>query len=334
MTGTVNPSSLTAVTSVTVAQFGNLTLGGGGPGISQVNASSVSTSGTVNVLNRGTLSISGAFVQTGGTVASTGGAITASSITNQAGLLEATGIINGNVTIGNGVGAQATLSAGPAVGSLDVNGDLGLKSDGRLLVHFRANSTGASFDSIDVSGMFTPGGVLDISIISGTPTHGTTYSFLNAGSLPPDPQFADVVGLPSGNGSWVPHFNLTNGIDISFTSLKGDMNGDFAVDEADVPLFAWALRDANTYHFQYVLGGGAAFATMADMDLDGEGTYADIPLFLDLVGGGGGNVQAAAATMWVILAGVPEPSTALMLIAASAWAIGDHRRRHARSPTQ
>ena len=48
---------------------------------------------------------------------------------------------------------------------------------------------------------------------------------------------------------------------------------------------------------------------MADMDRDGSNTFADIPLFLDVVEQNGGNSAVALATIAKILTGVPEPAS-------------------------
>lgn len=332
MTGTSAPASLSVGTSATVAPAGTLALGGGGPATSQLSAASLTTAGSVSVQSRGAIVLSGAFTQTGGTVSITGGTLTAGGVLSEAGLFEATGVVNANVKIGDNLAAEATLSPGPSIGTLAINGNLSLNSDARLKVQFRASMSGGQFDAINVSGAVTLGGVLDLSIIgTGQPTPGTVYPVLTAGSIVPNPKFDDIVGLPTNGGSFVPKFDvLTNGIQVSYTVLRGDMNGDFAVNDEDVEKFAWAVRDGTTYHQHFVLAGNSAFASMADMDLDGDRTWADIPLFLDAVALGGGSVQAASATLAAILTSVPEPSAVALALAAGAI-IGGSRRRSRRS---
>jgi hypothetical protein len=65
---------------------------------------------------------------------------------------------------------------------------------------------------------------------------------------------------------------------------------------------------------------------MADMDLDGDRTWADIPLFLDAVQQGGGSMAAAMATLQAVLAPVPEPSSAGCASVCAALAIAARRR--------
>jgi prepilin-type N-terminal cleavage/methylation domain-containing protein len=314
ITGGANPAGLNVVTNVAVASAGNLTLGGGGPALSQASAASLTTSGSVTVLSRGTLNLSGQLTQNGGTINLSGGTINAPTVLSRQGVLSATGDINANLSIGDGVGGIAMLDPGA---SLDVHGDLKLASDARLAVQFRSTSSGGVFDSLDVSGTATLGGVLNLSALAGaTPTTGVDYSFLIAGTL--KGSFDDIVGASVGGGSWIPHFGLSfTSIHFSYTELRGNMNGDDFVDEHDVELFAYAIRDANTYHTQFFLGGSAAEAFMADMDLDGHNTFADIPLFLTAVNQSGGSSQAALATIMRVLADTPEPGAAhLALIGA------------------
>ena len=310
--GGVNPAGLNVVTNVTVTGGGNLTLGGGGPADSQLNAGSLVTAGTVNVLQRGTIQLVGPFTQSAGTVTLGDATLNAATVATESGLFDATGSITGDVTIGNGDALTATLSPGVGIGDLAINGDLDFMSDGRLELQFTSNSRGDVFDTIAVSGAVTLGGTLDLSVIgSGLPTPGVSYPLLTAKKLIGD--FDDIIGAGVGPGSWVPDFNVTNGVNVSYSVLRGDMNADDSVDEDDVELFARALRDEDTYHFDIYLNGFVAEAFMADMDLDGSNTFADIPLFLDAVTQSGGSAAAALAQIASVLSAVPEPPSALLI---------------------
>jgi hypothetical protein len=323
MTGGVNPAGLNVVTNVAVASAGSLTLGGGGPATSQVTAATLATSGTVSVLSRGTINLSGQLTQTGGTMNLSGGTINAATVLSQAGVFNATGDINANVAIGNGSGAIATLDPGA---SLDIDGNLQLASDARLEVQFRPILGGGAFDMIDVSGTLTLGGVLDLSLLGGAaPAPGVTYSMITAGAI--QGGFSGIVGTAVDGGSWVPHVDPTS-ISFSTSDVFGDMNADDTVGELDVELFAYAIRDPNTYHTQFYLGNDVADAHMADMDDDGSNTFADIPLFLDAIELNGGNSLAALAGIMRVLTAVPEPGTGSM-----AWAVVVvHAARRTRRP--
>ncbi|MCC6492610.1 MAG: hypothetical protein IT424_06285 [Pirellulales bacterium] len=315
VTGGVNQGGLNVVAHVAVASAGSLSLGGGGPATSQVIAGSLSTSGTVTVQNRGTVALTGQFTQTAGSVNLSGGTINAASLLSQAGVLRASGDVNANVSIGDGGGAMATLALGP---SLDVSGNVKLASDARLAIEFRPALGGGTFDMIDVSGTVTLGGVLDLSVLAGAaPVPGVNYPMLTAGAI--KGSFDDIVGTSVGGGSWVPHFDPTfTSINFSETDLPGNMNADETVDQQDVALFAYAIRDPNTYHAQYYILGDVADSYMADMDEDGSNTFADIPLFLDAIEQFGGSSQAALTEIARVLAAVPEPSCGAMVWAALA----------------
>jgi hypothetical protein len=320
MTGNVNPSLLNVATSVTVAPAGQLTLGGGGPATSTVNAASLTTSGTVAIHQRGVVNLSGPLTQTAGTLNLDGGAIDAAGVSVQAGTFNARGSVDGNVTIGNGSGALAVLAPDLL---LEISGDLKFASDARLEVSFSASG----FDQIEVLGTATLGGVLDLSLLSGaTPTPGVVYPLISARAV--NGAFTDITGSNAGGGSWIPDFDITNGINVFYTELRGNMNGDDTVNELDAALFAHAIRDPNTYHFDYYLEGNVADAFMADMDGDGSNTFADIPAFLEVIENMGGNSAMAMAAIAHALA-VPEPSSATTL--AIGALLGSALRRTSRA---
>jgi hypothetical protein len=307
ITGGSTPGGLNVVTNVAVASAGNLTLGGGGPAASQVTAASLTTGGNLTVFDRGTVNLSGSLTQTGGAFNLSGGAINASAVLIQAGAFRATGDVSGNVTIGNGTGAVAALAPGEL---LDIDGNLKLAADARLEIEFRSGA----FDQIEVSGAVTLGGTLDLSFLGGTlPTPGVSYSVLSANGL--EGAFTEILGSGVGGGSWIPDFDITNGIKFSYTELPGNMNGDDTVDELDVELFAHAIRDPNTYHVDFYLEGDVADSFLADMDGDGSNTFADIPPFLEVIETFGGSAQAALAEITRVLA-VPEPCSQTAMVVA------------------
>ena len=140
MTGGANPAGLNVVTNVAVASAGNLTLGGGGPALSTLTASSlVDQRNDVGTEPRHDQSVRPTHAN-GGTLNLSGGVINAATVLSQAGVFNATGDINANVSIGNGSGAIATLAPGAL---LDIDGDLKLASDARLEVQFRPSSAAA-----------------------------------------------------------------------------------------------------------------------------------------------------------------------------------------------
>lgn len=328
ITATSNRAGLTALSSVNVAPAGNLALRSTGTARSQLTAANLVTGGTLSIANRSDLVLSGSLMQTGGTVSlANGGTLSTPLVSAQAGLLEATGTIDADVRIGDGAGGAATLSPGGGIGSLAIDGNLTLNSDARLRMHLSASPGAVRWDSISVNGTLQLGGVLELSNLGTVaPTPGTPYGLLTANGLVANSRFSEIIGLELGNGSLVPTFDLTGKLNVFYTVMRGDMNGDQAVNELDVEKFAWAIRDGSTYHQHFVLAGGAAFVNMADLNLDGERTWADIPLFLDAVKLDGGSVEAAASAMFAILAAVPEPSSALHCALATAYLACTRRR--------
>jgi hypothetical protein len=205
-----------------------------------------------------------------------------------------------------------------------------LASDARLEIEFRPTLGGGAFDRIDVSGTLTLGGVLDLSLLGGAaPVPGVHYPMLTAGAI--QGRFDDIVGTAVDGGSWVPHFDPTfTSISFSKSEVFGDMNDDLIVDEQDVELFAYAIRDPDTYHAEYYLNIelGVADSYMADMDHDGGNTFSDIPLFLDAIEQFGGDSQIALAGIIRVLTAVPEPPAGLMAWAIAAIAVvGGHALR-------
>lgn len=328
LAGTSAPANLTVLNNVAVAPAGSLTVGAGGPAPSELIAGAMNIAGNLVVQNLGVVSVAGNIVQTGGTVSINNGALSADNVLTHAGLFEAIGAVTADVHIGDAAGGVATLSAGAGIGTLTIDGNLELASDARLAVQFGAGPSGPRFDSIVVTGTASLGGVLDLSVLGALqPTPGVSYPVLRASAIDPDSRFDDIVGLPTGGGSWVPTFDLFAGVQVSYTVLPGDMNGDLSVDANDVERFAWAIRDASTYHQHFVLMGNSAFATMADLDFDGDLTFADIPIFLEAIELGGGSAAAASAQITAILSAVPEPSTYGLVLATAGFTCNAARRR-------
>jgi len=333
VSGSAARAQLTVRDAVRVAPSSQLTLGAAGTARSLLTADQFETGGTVVVGSRGDLLATASLVQTGGTVEIRAGGTAASpAAAIRAGLLRGGGVVQGSVSVGDGSGAAATLSPGLGIGTLSIVGSVKFASDARLLVEWTATGGAARWDQLQVSGEVELGGVLDLSQIgAGDLTPGVRYDFLTAGSLAPHSRFRDITGLPTGFGSLVPSFDLTGQVGVNYTIIRGDMNGDQKVDESDVEKFAWAIRDGATYHKQFVLQGNAAFASLADMDLDGDRTFADIPLFLDAVAENSGSAALAAAALQAIFAPVPEPAAGLLAAAGAAAACGWRRSRTAGS---
>ena len=121
---------------------------------------------------------------------------------------------------------------------------------------------------------------------------------LLADTVEPGSLFDEINGLATPDGSlivtFVPSGINSFGVNVHISQTRGDMNGDGDVDAEDATMFAWAIRDADSYYDRFILGGGGGDDSTADMDFDGDLTFADIPLFLTAVdqrgrSGGSGN---------------------------------------------
>ena len=266
---------------------------------------------TLNPL--GLVQLTDEFVQHNGVVTFDNSALIVPQVAVNGGLFDAVGAVGANVTIGDGGALGATLGIGSGIGELSIDGNLRLRTDASLAIQFASTTRGNVTDNLQVSGALTLGGTLDLSALAGaTPDEGEVFEIYSASKV--FGTFDNIVGSSIGEGSWIPQFGdfLSNGM-LAYSQLRGNMNGDGVVDEKDAELFAYAIRDEDSYFFDYYLNGFVADAFMADMDLDGANTFADIPLFLQAVEASGSSSAAALSAITRVLTAVPEPS---------AWVLG------------
>lgn len=312
MQGLTSPAILQVATDVTVASGGDLRVSGG-QAPSQLSASRVLTSGNVTLNPLGLVQLTDEFVQHNGVVTFDNSALIVPQVAVNGGLFDAVGAVGANVTIGDGGALGATLGIGSGIGELSIDGNLRLRTDASLAIQFASTTRGNVTDNLQVSGALTLGGTLDLSALAGaTPDEGEVFEIYSASKV--FGTFDNIVGSSIGEGSWIPQFGdfLSNGM-LAYSQLRGNMNGDGVVDEKDAELFAYAIRDEDSYFFDYYLNGFVADAFMADMDLDGANTFADIPLFLQAVEASGSSSAAALSAITRVLTAVPEPS---------AWVLG------------
>jgi hypothetical protein len=131
------------------------------------------------------------YNQTAGTT-QVNGTLSAALTHIEGGTLGGAGTITGTVTVGGG-----TIIAG-APGTLTIEGDLLEDSGGTIIIDIAGAH---SFGAIDVTGMASLGGTLDIDFLNGfTPTPGEMFDFFNYGSLNPmNNGFStiDITGCPN-----------------------------------------------------------------------------------------------------------------------------------------
>src|SRR5271157_4135676 len=174
--------SQTITLSGNLANSGSLTLSGvtglSGTGTITVGGN-LDNSGSLTLSTSQTINVSGNFDQTAGST-QVNGTLSAVLTHIMGGTLGGAGTINGPVKVGGG-----TIIAGaPGVpGTLTIIGKFVQDAGGTMIIDI----TGAnSFGAIDVTGMASLGGTLDINFLDGfTPQPGEDFPFLSYGSLDP-----------------------------------------------------------------------------------------------------------------------------------------------------
>ncbi|MBL9133495.1 MAG: PEP-CTERM sorting domain-containing protein, partial [Verrucomicrobiaceae bacterium] len=107
---------------------------------------------------------SAAYTQTGGVTALVNGAFIDPSVFNlNGGTLQGTGTIESSVIAGPG---SSTISPGMSPGTLTINGDLTLSSGSTLVMELGGLTRGTLYDYVDVNGVLTLAGMLDLDFIN------------------------------------------------------------------------------------------------------------------------------------------------------------------------
>ncbi|MBE7496315.1 MAG: PEP-CTERM sorting domain-containing protein [Verrucomicrobiaceae bacterium] len=107
---------------------------------------------------------SAAYTQTGGVTALVNGAFIDPSVFNlNGGTLQGTGTIESNVLAGPG---SNTIAPGLSPGALTINGDLTLSSGSTLAMELGGLTQGTLYDYLDVNGVLTLAGMLDLDFIN------------------------------------------------------------------------------------------------------------------------------------------------------------------------
>jgi len=107
---------------------------------------------------------SAAYTQTGGVTALVNGAFIDPSVFNlNGGTLQGTGTIQSNVIAGPG---SNTIAPGMSPGTLTINGNLTLSSGSTLAMELGGLTQGSLYDYLDVNGVLTLAGMLDLDFIN------------------------------------------------------------------------------------------------------------------------------------------------------------------------
>ena len=140
------------------------------------SAGQINNAGTFNISATGSIGDTGGgtYTQTDGSTI-VNGQLTASDIDIQGGSLGGNGTLSGPVTIG----AAASIGPGNSQGTLTIIGDLDLL--GTLAIELAGPAT---FDLLDISGIATLGGGLNVSFLDGyAPAAGESFDVLLAEAI-------------------------------------------------------------------------------------------------------------------------------------------------------
>ena len=210
-------------------------------------------------------------------------AIDNGTVVGQSGTISGIGIVPADLNNLGSTVAPGELNAG----ALTVQGDFSQSTPGVLSMEILGILPGEQ-DVLDVQGTVTLGGTLDLQFLSPvSPAPGQVFDLVTARSFTAGAFFNDVTGTFYGTGGFGVYLNTTtNTVQASNCETFGDMDCSGAVDADDVEMFAWAVRDANTYLQRFwfqEFDEPASPPDMADMDGDTLVTFADIAPFVDEV---------------------------------------------------
>lgn len=243
-----------------------------------------------------------------------GGVVQTPALTVHAGgQLTGTGQITGNVTIGDGTGGTTTavLSPGFSPGTLEIQGDLQLENDAETVIEI-SGMAGNPHDMIIVSGDASLDGTLQIDAIDGyAPLPGDQFTVLTSNSFN-STVFEDVEAARVGDVILWPTYQ-TNSL-LIIGQLAGDMDLSGVIDEDDIPLFAFAVRDNAGYDAALHL----TEFEVADVDGNGRVDFGDLSPFAAKVAANSPLTPAQAIAAIQASLAVPEPATAGLLVLAIA----------------
>lgn len=153
----------------------------------------VTNSGDISIDNTSVLNAHSGFTQTAGSTVVDGLLSAAGTgVSIQGGSLSGTGTINGNVANGG------VLTPGDAPGTLTINGNYTQLSTGTLMEEIASFDPGI-FSNLQISGLATLDGTLDIDLLDGfMPTAGESFEIMEFGSL--DGEFSGIDGANIGDG--------------------------------------------------------------------------------------------------------------------------------------
>ncbi|MDC0935043.1 PEP-CTERM sorting domain-containing protein [Pirellulales bacterium] len=229
---TVNKVAITGLGSLTLESDDGLPNVGAVQGTHefQVNVTLAENAG-VDVSAGAAIEFDNRLALGGNSLAKTGGGILL--VNNKqntgAGALQVDGgVLGGNGTVGGGVSNNATVAPGASLGTLGVEDDYSQGSTGVLAIEIAGTANG-EFDLLEIGGTATLDGLLDISLLSFTPSTNDSFTVLTASSI-----IDNGLALSGQDAGFT--FSIVGGAELvlNFASPGGaDINGDGFVDGAD-----------------------------------------------------------------------------------------------------
>ncbi len=219
-----------------------------------------------------------------------------------------------------------------------------MRANSELTIEIDASGPTTAVDLVNVGGMATLSGTLNLDLVAGSIPIGEQVSIVVADSFAPGFRFSDITGIETKSGGLIVVLDTTQAspaICVYESTEDGDMNGDSVVDNLDARLFAWAIRDLESYEEVFydsfaavpcsdpskVCGASPRF--MADMDDDRRYTFLDVQEFLQKVEASGGSSAAAWNEISAILNGppIPEPTSVSLLSSMLLLSLMGNRHR-------
>ncbi|MCA9232550.1 MAG: hypothetical protein KDA57_18015 [Planctomycetales bacterium] len=198
----------------------NLTAGGG-------SRTTVDAGGVLNVLGATTLELNGALLVNNGTVTGTVN-VNYGSLAKGTGTYDVVNVNEGGVySPGTSPGISTATS---------VNFESGSFASGapQLTMEIGGTTLGTEYDQLDVSGLLSLGGALNVVLINGfSPLAGQSFDILNWGTLAGTFQQVNLPTL-AGGLAWNTSQLYTTGVLSVGTSLPGDFDFDNDVDGFDL----------------------------------------------------------------------------------------------------
>lgn len=196
-------------------------------------------------------------------------------------------------------------------GLLTVTGDYLQDTSGTLELNVNGSEL---FDQLFVGNDGNFDGRLTILAAPGSPEPNDALISGEGNLLPGRFRPVETIGDP--DFFYAPDFQTMNSFDVFGNVFQeGDMDLNTVVEPADVEWFVTALRNRDTYWMQRGIEGSES----GDIDDDNDLDFDDIDDFATLVG-------LPMGAVLNLIAGVPEPSTALLLL-TSLTALGTTRFR-------